>query len=98
MLDCDSGKVMKEVPCGPDMDDLFYDPATKRAFVLCGGAGGSIDVLSHDGPDELARIGRVVTVPNARTGIFVASQQRLYVANKKSEGQEAQVRVYQNVP
>jgi multidrug efflux pump subunit AcrA (membrane-fusion protein) len=98
MLDCDSGKVIKEVPCGPDMDDLFYDPATKRAFVLCGGAGGSIDVFSHDGPDELARIGRVVTVPNARTGIFVASQQRLYVANKKSEGQEAQVRVYQNVP
>ncbi|HZU99241.1 MAG TPA: efflux RND transporter periplasmic adaptor subunit [Planctomycetota bacterium] len=98
MLDCDSGKVIKEVPCGPDMDDLFYDPATKRAFVLCGGAGGSIDVLSHEGPDELARIGRVVTVPNARTGIFVASQQRLYVANKKSEGQEAQVRVYQNVP
>jgi hypothetical protein len=62
--------------CG-DADDLFFDAARKRLYVVCG--AGQVDTFQRaDG--QLRRIARTPTASGARTGLFVPSRDRLYVA------------------
>jgi DNA-binding beta-propeller fold protein YncE len=92
VYDADSGKVVARVPIGEDTDDVFFDAARKRVYVVCG--GGRVDVLRQDGPDHYAREGSVRTATRARTGLFVADQATLYVAAPASGGAPAKLLAY----
>ena len=91
-LDTDSGKVVDSVEIAGDTDDLFYDPARSRAYVIEG--AGSVDVIQHTDPDRYQRIGRVPTASGARTGLFVAEWNQLFVAVPHRGAQAAEVRVF----
>jgi hypothetical protein len=47
------------------------------------------------GADRLERIGRVTTRAGARTGLWVPSQNRLYVAVPQRGGESAEIRVFE---
>lgn len=89
VYDIDSGKVVARQPVGGDTDDLFFDSARKRLYVVCG--EGRIDVLRQDDPDHYAPEGTVRTAPRARTGLFVADESKLYVAAPASGGSPAKL-------
>jgi DNA-binding beta-propeller fold protein YncE len=91
MVDTGSGSFVSSADIVGDTDDLFYDEARHRLYVI--GGEGFIDVLGRDG-DHLQRIGRISTRAGARTGLFVASQGRLYVAAPERGGEPAEVRVF----
>ena len=78
VYDIDSGKVVAKQPIGGDTDDLFFDPARKRLYIICG--EGRIDIVRQENPDHYSLEGMVRTAPRARTGLFVPEEQRLYVA------------------
>jgi DNA-binding beta-propeller fold protein YncE len=84
------------VPCVGDSDDLFYDAARDRVYVI--GGEGYVDVLQRDAGDIFRRTDRIVTASGARTGMFVPEQSRLYLAVPHRGGQRAEVRVYQSQP
>jgi DNA-binding beta-propeller fold protein YncE len=92
MIDTKSGSFVSSADIVGDTDDLFYDEARHRLYVV--GGEGFIDVLGRDG-DRLQRIGRVGTRAGARTGLWVASQSRLYVAVPERGGESAEVRVFE---
>ena len=92
VYDTASGKVVAKAPIGGDTDDLFYDAARKRVYVICG--EGRVDVLRQDDPDHYSPIGSVKTAPRARTGLFVPEDGRLYVAAPAVDGSPARVLVY----
>jgi DNA-binding beta-propeller fold protein YncE len=92
VYDIDSGRVVARVPVGEDADDLFFDAARERVYVICG--GGRVDVLRRDGPDRYVREGGVRTAPRARTGFFVADEATLYVAAPASGGAPARLLAY----
>ena len=92
MVDTKSGSFVSSADIVGDTDDLFYDEARHRLYVV--GGEGFIDVLGRDG-DRLQRIGRVSTRAGARTGLWVASQGRLYVAAPARGGEPAEVRVFE---
>jgi DNA-binding beta-propeller fold protein YncE len=89
VYDVDSGKVVARQPVGGDTDDLFFDSARKRLYVVCG--EGRIDVLRQDDPDHYALESTVRTAPRARTGLFVADESKLYVAAPASGGSPAKL-------
>jgi DNA-binding beta-propeller fold protein YncE len=62
--------------CG-DADDVFVDAKRRRIYVTCG--EGFVDVLEAQAPG-FQRLGRVRTVPGARTALFVPDLDRLFVA------------------
>jgi hypothetical protein len=70
---------------------LFYDAERKRVYVI--GGEGFIDVLDRQG-DSLHRVNRVPTRAGARTGLWVASLGRLYVAVPARGSEGAEVRVF----
>ena len=89
-VDTRSGRVMTSTEIVGDTDDLFYDAERKRVYVI--GGEGFIDVVDRQG-DSLHRVKRVATRSGARTGLWVASLGRLYVAVPARGGEGAEVRV-----
>ena len=95
MVDARTGSFTTSVEIAGDTDDLFYDDARRRVYVIAG--DGFVDVFARDG-DRLERIGRMSTRGGARTGLWVASQNRLYVAVPARGGESAEVRVFDAEP
>ena len=92
VLDSRSGEVKTSVDAVGDTDDLFFDAARQRAYVI--GGEGFVDVLQRRG-DVIERTARVSTRGGARTGLWVAATSRLYVAVPARDGQGAEARVFE---
>jgi len=92
VYDTDSGKLITRLPIGGDTDDVFFDAAKRRIYAICG--QGLISVVQQGEADRYTVLEAVHTAPGARTGLFVAALQRLYVAAPARGGSEAEVRVY----
>ena len=91
-IDTESGKQTASVEIVGDTDDLFYDAAHGRVYVI--GGQGFIDVFAHKDADRYDRIGRYPTAAGARTGLFVPEWSKLFVAVPHRGGQRAEVLVY----
>ena len=91
MFDTETGKMVAHTPTVGDTDDLFYDRDRRRVYVI--GGEGAIDVLIRDG-DRLRREARIPTRGGARTGLWVPSQRRLYVAVPARGREPAEVRIF----
>ena len=91
-LDTRNGALVTTTPIVGDTDDLFYDDARRRLYVI--GGEGLVDVIARDG-DRLERLGRTSTRSGARTGLWVAAQNRLYVAVPARGNDAAEVRVFE---
>jgi len=92
MVDTGSGAFVSTTDIVGDTDDLFYDSARRRVYVI--GGEGLVDVFGRDS-DRLQRIGRVSTRGGARTGLWVPSLSRLYVAVPERGGEPAEIRVFE---
>jgi DNA-binding beta-propeller fold protein YncE len=91
-FDVATGRVIGTTPAVGDTDDLFYDADRHRLYVI--GGQGAVDVLARDG-DRLRRLAHVPTRDGARTGLWVPSQDRLYVATPARGGEPAEIRVFE---
>ena len=92
VYDTDAGKRIATVATIGDADDLFYDAQRKRIYVI--GGEGAIDVVRQRDADQYERVGRVRTAPGARTGLFAADDDALYVAVPAHGAAPAEIRVY----
>jgi hypothetical protein len=91
VFDTKSGKPIASAAIVGDTDDLFYDGARDRLYVI--GGEGFVDVLESGGTAQ--RIGRIGTRMGARTGLWVPDQNRLYVAVPARERSPAEIRVFE---
>jgi hypothetical protein len=74
-------------------DDLFYDAARSRVYVL--NALGSIDVFQQKDPDHYDLIASIPTPPDSKTGLFVPALGKLFVGVVQQGKEDAEIRVYQ---
>jgi hypothetical protein len=91
MVDTQSGSFVTSVEIVGDTDDLFYDPVRKRLYVI--GGDGFVDVFAREA-DQLRPAGRISTRGGARTGLWVPSLNRLYVAVPERNGDSAEIRAF----
>ena len=92
VFDTASGRTVARLSICGDTDDLFYDKARGRVYVICG--EGRVDVFRQEAADRYSRIGSIDTAPRARTGLFVQDSGRLYVAAPAVDQSEARILVY----
>jgi hypothetical protein len=92
VLETTSGRTIGSGMIVGDTDDLFYDGPRKRLYVI--GGEGFVDVLGREG-DAVRRIDRMTTRAGARTGLWVASQSRLYVAVPARAREPAEILVFE---
>jgi DNA-binding beta-propeller fold protein YncE len=93
VLNADSGDVVAKVDISGDTDDVFYDSKRRRIYVICG--AGKIDVIEQTDPKTYKTSTRVDTTEGARTGLFVAERNTLFVAVPHRGSQQAEVRCYE---
>lgn len=95
-LDAASGSRKFETPTCGDADDVFFDAKRNRIYVSCG--AGAIDVFEQ-GSAGIARLASVSSASGARTSLFVADLDRLFVAAPAGWlSRDASVQVYRPNP
>ena len=94
-LDAASGTEVASLPAAGAADDLFYDPALKRIYVISG--AGEVDVYQVDQAKTLHTLGVLHTAGGAKTALFIAAQNLLYVGVPGVDGHAAQIRLYRTV-
>lgn len=96
LVDAAKPAVLAAFDLGADVDDLFLDAKRGRIYAACG--GGTVDVFALDATkrDDSActRTARVETGDGARTSLFDAAEDRLFVARPKRGAIPAAVLVY----
>jgi DNA-binding beta-propeller fold protein YncE len=78
MFDTQTGKELNSFPIGKGVDDLVFDPASKRLYAPCG-ADGLIYVYEQRSHDQYTLIGKVPSGPGGKNGLLVKSQSRYFV-------------------
>jgi len=91
IIDLPGGGVRQILPTCGDSDDLFFDSRRSRLLVICG--AGELRAYNL-GPQGYAAAGAAATRTGARTGLWVADQERLFVAARAANGQPAALLVY----
>ncbi len=92
-IDTETGKQTATVEIVGDTDDLFYDAARRRVYII--GGQGFVDVFEQKGADQYDRVAHHPTAPGARTGLFVPDWGKLFVAVPHSGEQRAEVLVFE---
>jgi DNA-binding beta-propeller fold protein YncE len=93
VIDTETGKQTASIEIVGDTDDLFYDAAHSRVYVI--GGQGFLDVLEQKDADRYDRIAHQPTAPGARTGLFVPEWSKLFVAVPHRGDQRAEVLVFE---
>jgi hypothetical protein len=93
VIDTATGKQTASVEIVGDTDDLFYDAARSRVYVI--GGQGFVDVFAQTDADHYDRAAHSATAPGARTGLFVPDWGSLFVAVPHRGEQRAEVLVYE---
>ena len=78
VMNSDSGKVLQVLPIATGVDDMTYDPASKRIYVACG--EGFVNVYREETPDRYESLGTIPTGPLGKTGLLVPSMHQYFVA------------------
>src|SRR6267142_635482 len=68
VLDTQTGKEVTSFPITKGVDDITYDPASKRVYAACDGA---VDIYEQSGPDSYKLLSNVSTGPMGRTARLV---------------------------
>jgi hypothetical protein len=93
VLDSETGKEITSVAIPKDIDDLHYDAKRKKLYASCG--EGFLAVINQVGPDKYELADKIATVKDAKTSLFVAESNRLYLAVPRQPNQEGpEIRVY----
>src|SRR6266478_2050681 len=92
VLDTQTGKEVTSFPITKGVDDITYDPASKRVYAACDGA---VDVYEQSGRDSYKLLGKVSTGPMGRTARLVPELKRYFVAVPQHGATSARVLVFE---
>ncbi len=92
-IDTETGKQTASLEIVGDTDDLFYDAARSRVYVI--GGQGAVDVFEQRDADHYERVEHIATAAGARTGLFVADWGKLFVAVPHRGEQRAALLIYE---
>jgi DNA-binding beta-propeller fold protein YncE len=93
VLNTDSGDVVTSLDISGDADEVFYDAKRRRLYVICG--AGYVEIIEQADPNSYKPAAKVPTASGARTGLFVAERDDLFVAVPHRGTQAAEIRRYQ---
>jgi DNA-binding beta-propeller fold protein YncE len=92
VMDSDTGKVLQTLPIATGVDDIVYDPGSKRIYVACG--EGFVNVFVQTDADHYKAIGKIATGPLGKTGKLVPELNRYFVAVPPHGNTSAEVMVF----
>ena len=92
VVDTGNGKIVASTSIVEHTDDLFFDKAKSRIYII---GEGFIEVWQQKDPDHYDQIGRYPTPSNGRTGFFSPELAELFEAIPQSSKQGGEILVYE---
>ena len=92
VYDTATGRRVSELALCGDADDLFLDPARRNLYAVCG--EGKVAIVSRRDADHYEIAQQIASRAGARTGLFVPSLGKLFVAAPARAGRDAAILVY----
>ena len=92
VLDSDSGKIVATLPAAEMVDDMTFDPQSKRIYVAC---SFFTVVYQERDADHYEALGRVPTGFRAKTAFLAPQMKRFYVAAPRDKEKAAEVKIYE---
>lgn len=92
VFDTRAGKIVANLPCSRDADDMVYDRAERLIFVSCG--QGFVNIYRQLGPNRYTLAARVPSGPHGKNSVLVPSLRRFFVATIARGGEPARILIY----
>ncbi len=93
VLDTDTGKEVATLEAADGVDDMSFDPQSKRIYLACG--EGFVSVFRQIDADHYEPIGKVSTGNRGKIGVLVPELQRYYVATSNKGATPARILIFQ---
>jgi len=93
VFDTESGKEIASGEIAGASDDLFYDSARGRIYVLT--SQSALDIFEQRDPDHYDHVARIPTPPHMQTGLFVPEWGKLFAAVPSPGEQGAEIQIYE---
>jgi len=91
VVDTESGKELQALPITKMVDDMVFNPSSKRIYAA---GDGAADVYQEIDPDHYKFLGKVTTGPLAKTACLVPELRRYFVAVPKYGKKNAEILVF----
>ncbi|WP_448207571.1 YncE family protein [Azospirillum sp. sgz302134] len=101
VFETEHGGVVARLPTCEDADDVFFDRKRQRLYISCGDGTLAVIQKQDDGQnhaDSYRELGRIPTVPGARTSLWVPELDRLFLGVRANGREPAAVWVYRPAP
>jgi DNA-binding beta-propeller fold protein YncE len=88
VFDTNTGKELQALAIGTGVDDMVYDPGSKRIYAA---GNGVVNVVEETDADHYVALGAVKSGPGAKTALLVPALNRYFVAVPQHDSQNAAV-------
>jgi DNA-binding beta-propeller fold protein YncE len=97
IFDTNTGKELQAAPIVKGVDDITYDPGSKRIYAI---GGGTIDILEQTDADHYRTLGSVAAGADAKTGRLIPQINRYFAAVPQTGAAPTSIQVFQplNIP
>lgn len=95
VFDTDSGKELKALPMTKGVDDMIYDPATKRLYASCGDGRGAIEVYQETDSNQMVALAHVQSGPVGKTSLLSPDLHRYFLSVPRHGDTPASVLEYE---
>jgi YVTN family beta-propeller protein len=92
IINTENGEKIASANIDKDIDDLFYDAATKQLYLSCG--SGFVDIIRQIDADSYTLTEKVPTHSGARTSLFIPELNKLIVASPAGFSTHASLLIY----
>jgi DNA-binding beta-propeller fold protein YncE len=95
VLDTSSGQEIATLPGADGVDDMAFDPATRRIYIAC--AEGFVNVYHQIDPDHYEALAKVPTGNRGKIGLLVPELHRYFVSTSKKDATPAHLLIFETV-
>lgn len=95
VFDSQTGRELQSLPIAKGVDDLVFEPASKRLYASCGADNGATSVYRETDPDHYVSAGTVTTAPGGKNELLLAKLDRYFIIVPPRANMQGQVYVYQ---
>jgi DNA-binding beta-propeller fold protein YncE len=92
MLNSKTGKVIISANMVSDVDDVYFDYATKKIYIS--GGGGFINIFQHEKENSLKQVANIPTRSGARTSLLIPQLKLFILAERAESGKPAEIVIY----
>jgi DNA-binding beta-propeller fold protein YncE len=92
VFDTETGKELQSFPIDTGVDDLVFDPTSKRLYAA---AGGQVDVYREVDADHYESLGKIASGPGGKNEVLVPALHRLYITIPPGNNPPGSVAVFE---